>query len=47
MIKNVKMKHKHYQIVAESYARAEGLYNAQLAFLMLQIQNKLILARAV
>jgi len=25
-------KHKKYQLMAEAYARAEGLYNAQLTF---------------
>jgi len=31
--------------MAEAYARAEGLYNAQLTFFNMEIQNKLILAR--
>jgi len=33
MIKNIRMnvkKHKNYQLMAEAYARAEGLYNAHL-----------------
>ena len=30
--------------MAEAYARAEGLYNQNWRLLMLQIQNKLILA---
>ena len=29
---NVK-KHKNYQLMAEAYAHAEGLYNAQLTFI--------------
>jgi len=31
--------------MAEVYARAEGLYNAQLTYFNVQIQNKLILER--
>ena len=30
MIKNIRMNVKTHQLMAESYARAEGLYNAQL-----------------
>ena len=26
-------KHKKYQLMAEAYARTEGLYNAQLTFI--------------
>ena len=36
MIKNIKMNVKNtkkYQLLAEAYARAEGLYNAQLTFI--------------
>ena len=37
MIKNVNVneckKHKIYQLLAEAYALAEGLYNAQLTFI--------------
>jgi len=36
MVKNIKMnvnKHKHYQLIAESIAHAEGLYNAHLTFI--------------
>jgi len=32
-----------YQLMAEAYARAEGLYNAQLTFI--NVANKLILTR--
>jgi len=36
MIKNIKMnvkKHTNYHLMAQSFARAEGLYNAQLTFI--------------
>ena len=35
MIKNIKMNVKthFFQLMAESYARAEGLFNAQLTFI--------------
>ena len=36
MIKNIKMNvknKKNYQLMAEAYARSEGLYNAQSTFI--------------
>jgi len=37
MVKNIKMnvkkQHKNYQLIAESIAHAEGLYNAHLTFI--------------
>ena len=41
---NVK-KHKNYQLLAEAYARVEGLYNAQLTFIDVANPKKLILER--
>jgi len=38
-------KTQKYQLMAESYARAEGLYNAHLTFINVADSNKLISAR--